>query len=111
MYDTSSGTITDLNSLINSTNTDSAGGHWVLQNAQAVVTVGNVPDALGQNHSGEEWIVGWGSYTLGGVTKTEGFLMTPTLYTPMVPTPEPSTLVLAATCLCGLLAYAWRKRR
>jgi hypothetical protein len=27
-----------------------------------------------------------------------------------VPTPEPSTLVLFATALAGLLAYAWRKR-
>jgi hypothetical protein len=28
-----------------------------------------------------------------------------------MPTPEPSTLVLLAAGLAGLLAYAWRKRR
>ena len=28
-----------------------------------------------------------------------------------VATPEPSTLLLAATGLLGLLAYAWRKRK
>jgi hypothetical protein len=33
------------------------------------------------------------------------YLMTP------VPTPEPSTLLLAASGLVGLLAYAWRKRK
>ena len=111
MYDTSTSTFTDLNSLINSTNVDSAGGSWVLENAQAMVTVGNIPDALGQSHAGETWIVGYGLYTLNSVTTTEGFIMSPTLYTPYSPTPEPSTLVLTASCLCGLLAYAWRKRK
>ncbi len=35
--------------------------------------------------------------------KNEGALLTP------VPTPEPSTLLLAVGGLAGLLAYAWRK--
>jgi hypothetical protein len=30
---------------------------------------------------------------------------------PLVPSPEPSTIVLVATGLLGLLAYAWRKRK
>ena len=30
---------------------------------------------------------------------------------PLVATPEPSTIVLVATGLFGLLAYAWRKRK
>ena len=30
---------------------------------------------------------------------------------PLVPTPEPSTIVLVAAGLFGLLAYAWRKRK
>ena len=43
-----------------------------------------------------------------GVTSTgadDAYLLTP------IPTPEPSTLLLAASGLLGLLAYAWRKRR
>jgi hypothetical protein len=39
--------------------------------------------------------------TVGGVT--HAFLLTPT--------PEPSALLLAATGLMGLLAYAWRKQK
>ena len=50
----------------------------------------------GVNDSGS--IVGFG--TIGGVQ--HGFLLTPT--------PEPSTLVLLAAGMAGVLAYAWRKR-
>jgi hypothetical protein len=89
----------DLNALIDNTG-------WVLEGARAVVIAGNIPDANDVNHSGEDWIVGWGTYD--GVE--HGFLLTPSVYTP-VPTPEPSTLLLVATGLLGLLAYAWRKRK
>ena len=41
--------------------------------------------------------------TSGGAD--DAFLLTP------VVTPEPSTLLLAASGLIGLLAYAWRKRK
>jgi hypothetical protein len=92
---------TDLNTYIPSTD------DWVLQCARAITVVGNVPDGLGQNHTGEEWIVGFG---IGPDGNEDGFLLTPTPYTP-VATPEPSTLLLAATGLLGLLAYAWRNRR
>ena len=47
-------------------------------------------------------IVGIG-VTSGGAD--DAFLLTP------VTTPEPSTLLLAASGLVGLLAYAWRKRK
>jgi probable HAF family extracellular repeat protein len=52
------------------------------------------------NDSGQ--ITGWGTYN----GNTEPFL----LQVP-VPTPEPSTLLLATAGLAGLLAYAWRKRK
>ena len=91
----------DLNTYIPSTD------DWVLQCARAISVVGNVPDGNGVNHTGEEWIVGFG---VGPDGNEDGFLLTPTLYTP-VATPEPSTLLLAATGLLGLLACAWRKRR
>ena len=35
----------------------------------------------------------------------------PSLTLQPAPMPEPSTLLLTATGLFGLLAYAWRKRR
>ena len=47
------------------------------------------------------WITGYGTDSSGNL---HGFL----LYTP---TPEPSALLLAASGLLGLLAYAWRKRK
>ena len=59
----------------------------------------NLQYAYGVNNSGH--IVGYG--TIGGAT--HAFLLTP------VPTPEPSTALLALAGLAGLLAYAWRKRR
>ena len=49
-------TLTDLNSYLPSTS------GWVLESAQAIVTVGNVPDGNSVNHTGEEWIVGYGTY-------------------------------------------------
>ena len=54
--------------------------------------------ADGINNSGE--IVGYG--TTGGVVHTFALLNI---------VPEPSTVLLAATALIGLLAYAWRKRK
>jgi hypothetical protein len=84
---------TDLNTYIPSTD------DWVLQCARAISVV-NVPGYVGQ-----EWIVGFG---IGPDGNEDGFLLTPT---PFVPTPEPSTLLLAATGLMGLLAHAWRKWR
>jgi hypothetical protein len=98
--DTGSFNVVDMNSFIPSTL------GWVLESAQGITTVGNIPDAHGVNHTGEQWIVGYG--TLNG--QTHAFLLTPSVYTP-VAVPEPSTLVLLATCLCGLLTYAWRKRK
>ena len=50
-----------------------------------------------------EYIVGTGTIASNGFT--EGFLLT------AVPTPEPSTLLLAVGGVTGLLAYAWRKRK
>ncbi len=90
----------DLNNLIPSTD------GWVLESAKAVAVVGNVPDGNSVNHTGEEWIVGYGIYN----NQVQAFLLTPTPYTP-VSTPEPSTLLLLAGGLAGLAAYAWRKRR
>jgi probable HAF family extracellular repeat protein len=49
-----------------------------------------------------EYIVGNGTTSAG---YTQGFLLT------AIATPEPSTLLLAAGGLVGLLAYAWRKRK
>jgi hypothetical protein len=54
--------------------------------------------ATGVNDQG--WIVGWGTHN--GLANS-GFLLKPT--------PEPSTLVLTAAGLLGVLAYAWRKRK
>ena len=54
----------------------------------------------GINDAGD--IVGYGTNPSG--TSGEVFLLTPTA------TPEPSTLLLAALGVAGLLAYAWRKR-
>ncbi len=53
--------------------------------------------AISENGS---YIVGYGP--VNGVM--HGFLLTAVV-------PEPSTLLLAATALAGLLAYAWRKRK
>ena len=79
---------------------------WVFEDATAVAVVGNVPDGNSVNHTGEEWIVGYGIYN----NQIQAFLLTPTPYTP-VATPEPSTLLLLASGLVGLVVYAWRKRR
>jgi probable HAF family extracellular repeat protein len=73
--------IVDLNKVI------PAGTGWDLTCAYGVSSTG--------------YIVGVG--TLGGVT--QAFLLTPAA------TPEPSALLLAATGMVGLLAYAWRKRK
>jgi probable HAF family extracellular repeat protein len=55
--------------------------------------------AISQNGN---YIVGYGTTPSG---QTHGFLLT------AVPTPEPSVLLLAASGLAGLLAYAWRRRK
>jgi probable HAF family extracellular repeat protein len=83
-YDSSTSTGIDLN---NATFTGAGLGGFVLQQARAI------------NASGQ--ISGFG-VTAGGAT--HAFLLTP------VPVPEPSTLLLVATGMLGLLAYAWRKR-
>ena len=59
---------------------------WTLQQANGIDNAGD--------------IVGVGA--VGGVT---------TAYLLTLPTPEPSTLLLAASGLVGLVAYAWRKRK
>ena len=51
-----------------------------------------------------------GQILVQGVTGTRPGLLETYLLTP-VATPEPSTLLLAAAGLVGLLAYAWRKRK
>lgn len=79
---TGSGVVQDLNSTSLVTNLDG----WTLNEATAI-------------SNGAGYICGYG--TIGGYT--HGFLLTPT--------PEPSTLLLAATGLLGLLAYAWRRRK
>ena len=75
------GGIVDLNTVI------PAGTGWDLTCAYGVSSTG--------------YIVGTG--TLNGVT--QAFLLTPAA------TPEPSTLLLAAAGLVGLLAYAWQKHK
>jgi hypothetical protein len=67
---------TDLNTYIPSTD------DWVLQCARAITVVGNVPDGAGVKHAGEEWVVGFG---IGPDGQEDGFLLTPTVYTPAVP--------------------------
>ena len=48
----------------------------------------------------------------GGSPLTNGlFIDVPAMILQVQPTPEPSTLALAAAGLLGLLAYAWRKRK
>ena len=56
--------------------------------------------ATGIDSNGD--IVGY--MTNNGGSNNEGFLITASV-------PEPSALLLAATGLVGLLAYAWRKRK
>ena len=79
------GTMTNLGTLISGPNPFSD-----LEIAQGISSNGN-------------YIVGFGIVASTG--QTHGYLLT------AVPTPEPSTLLLAAAGLAGLLAYAWRKRK
>ena len=58
----------------------------------------NLEEALAADSNGD--IVGEGVSPSGN---EDAFLLTPT--------PEPSTLLLTASGLVGLLAYAWRKRK
>ena len=57
----------------------------------------------GVNDAGQ--ILVWSLGANGGGTTNRTFLLTP------VVVPEPSTLLLSAMGLLGLLAYAWRKRK
>ena len=81
----------------------SSTGGMVNLNSSAVVTnlsgsgFSYLGDAICVNDSGQ--IAGFGTHS-GALS---AFLLTPT--------PEPSTLLLAATGLVGLLADAWRKRK
>ncbi len=52
--------------------------------------------------------IGAATGTTGGLTSFDYLRLTPGAF---APTPEPGTLVLLATGLLGLLAYAWRKRK
>jgi probable HAF family extracellular repeat protein len=79
------GVMTDLNTLISGTNPFS-----------------KINYAMGISPNGN-YIVGNGTLTSNG--DVHAFLLI------AVPTPEPSTLLLAASGLVGLLAYAWRKRK
>jgi probable HAF family extracellular repeat protein len=81
----SGGTVTNLSTLISGTNPFSS-----------------IECANGISDNGE-YIVGYGIENSTG--DTTAFLLT------AVPTPEPTTLLLAASGLIGLLAYAWRKRK
>jgi probable HAF family extracellular repeat protein len=81
----SDGTMTDLNSLI-----DSASG-WELWYANSINDVGQ--------------IVGQGRISTAISTDNHAFLLTP------INTPEPSTLVLLAIGAAGLLGHAWRRRK
>ena len=85
VYDSATNTAIDLNS---ATYTGAGLAGFVLNQARAI------------NDNGQ--ITGLGT-TAGGAA--HAFLLTP------VPTPEPSSLLLAASGLVGLLAYAWRKRK
>ena len=53
------------------------------------------------------------SGTLGNaaISVTDGHTLYGTFALPAAPAPEPGTVVLLATGLMGLLAYAWRKRK
>ena len=77
----------DMNTIFGSTGYGIIPSGWTLVNAEAIDNNGN--------------IVGYGTNSLGVQT---GFLIKATV-------PEPSTLLLAATAVAGLLAYAWRKRK
>jgi probable HAF family extracellular repeat protein len=81
----SNGTLSDLNTLVQ-------GGLGAFSDLSC---------AYGISPNGE-YIVGDGTTSTG---YTQAFLLT------AVATPEPSTLLLAAGGLVGLLAYAWRKRK
>jgi probable HAF family extracellular repeat protein len=78
----SGGVTTDLSTLVSGTNPFSS-----LSVASAISSDG-------------KYIVGYG--TVG--TQNHGFLLTAVV-------PEPSTLLLAATAVIGLLIYAWRNRK
>jgi probable HAF family extracellular repeat protein len=84
----SNGVMTDLNTLISGPDPFS-----VLNQAMAISANG-------------EYIVGDGTIVIGGTAYTQGFLLTA-----VASTPEPSTLLLAASGLFGLVACAWRKRK
>ena len=76
----------DMNTVFGSTGFNVIPTGWTLTNAYGIDNNGD--------------IVGYGS----NGTSNRAFLITAIV-------PEPSTLLLAATGLVGLLAYAWRKRK
>ena len=73
---------------------------WRCSTKVTNISTWNLEEALGIDNNGD--IVGEGVNPSG---QLDAFLLTPTV------TPEPSTLLLAASGLVGLLAYAWRKRK
>jgi hypothetical protein len=86
------------------------------QNQQAVLTLDGVTQSA-ITHLLPTFASGSGCHVLGenayngGVYFYEGGLRNVVVYNTYTPTPEPSTIVLLATGIIGLLAYAWRKRR
>jgi probable HAF family extracellular repeat protein len=82
------GTMVDLNSL-GLLPADLASAGWYFQYANAINDSGSIVGSLYNNSTNAQR-----AFTLIAV-----------------PAPEPSTLLLVATGLLGLLAYAWRKRK
>lgn len=82
---------------------------YILHNAATLDSIGNVAYNVSSSLSGSNLAVAAGDtidFVLTGDKLTQlGASIT------LTTVPEPSTLVLVATCLLGLLCYAWRKRK